>query len=90
MNMAKNSFYCPNCNERTVYFELDADELMAMQGGNTALQIINRTGQLIGMYDLMKFVTGRKFWKCSKCGLGTTRKPNGTICENYKDGKRWD
>ena len=34
-----------------------------MLGGDTALQIINRTGQLIGMYDLMKFVTGRKFWK---------------------------
>lgn len=87
--MGKNSFYCPNCNERTVHFELDADELTAMQGGNTILQINNRICQFIGMYDVIKFVTGRKCWKCSKCGLGTTRRPDGSIYEHYKDGKRW-
>lgn len=87
--MGKNSFYCPSCEERTVHFELDADEVTAMQGGKVVLQTINRIGQYVGMYSVGKFITGFKFWKCTKCGLGTSRKPDGTIHEQFKDGERW-
>lgn len=87
--MSRNSFHCPVCGERTNHVELDADELTAMQGGGTLLQTTNRLGQYVGVYDLAKLLTGIKFWKCTKCGLGTSRKPSGKIHENFKDGKRW-
>lgn len=87
--MAKNSFYCPICKERTDHYELDADEVTAMQGGNVALQALNRLGQYLGGWTLAKFLSGLKFWKCSKCGLGTSRKPDGSIHEHFQNGKRW-
>ena len=76
--MERNSFYCPDCKERTVYFEINFDEAMAMQGRNDGMQTVGRIGQYIGIGEFVKMIMGF-IWIFSKCGLGTSRKP----------GERW-
>ena len=88
-NMAKNSFICPACQERTIHVELHMDEVSAMMGQNFLLQLNARFATYIGMTSPAKFLTGIRFYKCTTCGLGTSRKPNGKIHECFKDGKRW-
>lgn len=87
--MEKNSFYCPDCKERTAHFQINFDEAAAMQGRNTGMQAICRIGQYTGISAFVQMITGFKLWKCSKCGLGTSRKPSGTIEMFFKDGKKW-
>ena len=85
--MERNSFYCPDCKERTVHFEISPDEAAAMQGRNAGMQALGRVGQYTGIFAFVKMITGFKLWKCSKCGLGTSRKPSGIIEAQFKDGK---
>lgn len=87
--MEKNSFYCPDCQERTVHLEINPDEAAAMQGRNAGWQAFGRICQYTGTIVFVKMITGFKLWKCSKCGLGTSRKPGGAIEMYFKDGKRW-
>lgn len=85
--MAINHFECPICKKYTKHVELSATEVGAMRGETGGWEIVNKIGgDYLGMKKFSDLVLSAKDWKCCECGLGSRRKPDGTIKDCFKNG----
>lgn len=77
--MSVNSFFCPYCDEITKHFSVSAAELAAQDGESEAGQLLLRIGKYIGTESTISVISGRRFWKCEKCGVIYCCKSSGKI-----------
>lgn len=75
-----NYFHCPRCRDLTRHIRISASEFMSRYyNGSSFMSFIGRINDFSGGYQLSNFISGKKQWKCSKCGSCSQRKSDGTI-----------